>query len=803
MAVTMTAVELAAALRLGDSAEELAEVTRMLGYATEAVVQYAPLASDVAHTEAARRLCGYLYDQPEAGRGDAYSNALRNSGAGRMLLPFRVHRAGAASDGDLAAAQTAVGSVGNPVIGLDIQAGQLVVTFADGTTDTLDLPAGMGVDGLDQTARDSAAQAAQDVIDHNAANDSHEDIRTAIAGRVDQNQVEQTAQRLIDSAGHASNTEIVAATDAIARNATALTTHEGTPHGGSGGESATPTPPVVLVDAELFTAYGDITIPGWRGYDFIQLLFTNGADTFQSEPVNSARLIALSPVIVSMSRNVGWRLTIDASDDDVITIATTGGNTIAAPTATSTMTVIAWFAGTVVGEGSGTVDQTARDTAIAHAANANAHHTPPVVGEVGTVDQTARDTAVAHAADANAHHTPPVGEGGEAGDDAYDWATVGNDPLLVPTDKINFSSVQNQLDDIVDQIAHSAGTITAVVPTVGSGQDSLRYTLPNNLNGQYDVSVRVKARVQINEFANISGNLHIIEDGGNGLNAAIPEKTHNLHHAHDGVVNFIRKGLTIALGVNQIDFRALVTGQNPPDVHFVELENLTLTDTSLVNAGNVNPFIADWAEAGNTDPVPDAKLTEVRSWARASAHGTDYPFAQQLGGFNPFDIAEIPNGEDQKFFYHAVVQRDPDATLAYVGGSWAKEVLGGGAPAAFEDPLILETDLTTDYLTVLTIPSQSLTAGKKYRVTSTTFARAIGDAHHTLYVRLFLGTDIIVTAQTAIDPEGSSQGRWAMTVDKIVTMPTPAVTISVGYAETTASFVRVLVPSTLIVQEVS
>ena len=144
---------------------------------------------------------------------------------------------------------------------------------------------------------------------------------------------------------------------------------------GGNGETptpATPTPPVVLVDGELYTAYGDITIPGWRGYDFLQLLFTNGTDTFQSEPINTVQLIARSPVVVSMSRNVGWRLTISTTDDNVITLATTGGNTIAAPTATSTMTVIAWFAGTVVGGGGDGTDQTARMAAAAAQADADA-----------------------------------------------------------------------------------------------------------------------------------------------------------------------------------------------------------------------------------------------------------------------------------------------------------------------------------------------------------------------------------------------------------------------------------------------
>ena len=94
MAVTITAEELRAALRLNDTAEETAEVTRLLAYCTEAVTQHAPDASETAMNEAVRRLAGYLFDQPEAGRGMAYANAMRSSGAARMLLPYRIHRAG-------------------------------------------------------------------------------------------------------------------------------------------------------------------------------------------------------------------------------------------------------------------------------------------------------------------------------------------------------------------------------------------------------------------------------------------------------------------------------------------------------------------------------------------------------------------------------------------------------------------------------------------------------------------------------------------------------------------------------------
>ena len=96
MPVTLTVAELLGALRLGNSAEEVTEATRLLAYCSEAVTQYAPDASATAMNEAVRRLAGYLFDMPEAARGDAYANAMRNSGAARMLLPYRVHRLGIA-----------------------------------------------------------------------------------------------------------------------------------------------------------------------------------------------------------------------------------------------------------------------------------------------------------------------------------------------------------------------------------------------------------------------------------------------------------------------------------------------------------------------------------------------------------------------------------------------------------------------------------------------------------------------------------------------------------------------------------
>ena len=140
MAVTITLAQLSNAMRVGQSTLEQEQVTRLLAYASDAVILHAPGADDTAHNEAVVRLAGYLFDQPPVTRGEGYSNALRSSGAARMLLPYRIHRAGSTSEA-VAAAQQAVGTVGNPVINVTISGETLTIHYADSTTSDIALPA--------------------------------------------------------------------------------------------------------------------------------------------------------------------------------------------------------------------------------------------------------------------------------------------------------------------------------------------------------------------------------------------------------------------------------------------------------------------------------------------------------------------------------------------------------------------------------------------------------------------------------------------------------------------------------------
>ena len=131
--MALTDAQLLAALRLSDSPEETQQVTRLRPVARTMVDQFAPAAPEHIKDEATVRIAGYYFDAPYASRGTSLANALANSGAGALLLPYREHRAGGI--------RTA------PDLG----------AFDSGFSDAFDTePLSIGVD---QTARDAAAAA--------------------------------------------------------------------------------------------------------------------------------------------------------------------------------------------------------------------------------------------------------------------------------------------------------------------------------------------------------------------------------------------------------------------------------------------------------------------------------------------------------------------------------------------------------------------------------------------------------------------------------------------------------------------
>ena len=337
MAVTIE--QLAAALRLGDGEDAPDEpvaglIARLLGVSQAFVAIAAPDAPEAISDEATIRMTATLYDAPTAAAGDRYAAAWRNSGAEALVSRWVVRRAGSDGEGVPTGGQS---NGGQSTGGLDDdQVRAIVQTLLE---EHADLPT------VHHTPPEGGGDG-QDVATHNAADDAHEDIREAVEGRVTQDTVEETAQRLINAAGHATNVDLGRAGDRIDENRDNLTDHEATPHGGGNGGTptpATPTPPAVLVDAVVYSAHGDVTAAGWRDYDFVQLFYAVGGNTYITPPMNTVQLIGLSPLLFGMSRNVAWTLAISTTDDDVINVTqAVGGNTVPAPTATSTMTVIAW-----------------------------------------------------------------------------------------------------------------------------------------------------------------------------------------------------------------------------------------------------------------------------------------------------------------------------------------------------------------------------------------------------------------------------------------------------------------------------
>ena len=332
MAVDVT--QLAASLRLTDGTEAPAEpilsiLTRLLGVSEAFVELRAPGCPPAAREEAIVSMASYMYDRPKAAAERRYADAWANSGAAFIVAPWVVQRLGDAtgealppsSGGGLSDAERA------RLLPDNAADGQVAVyQDASGQWIAEDVSEGEGGGTEDAVARAAAAAAAQDVIDHDSAGDAHEDIRDAATAA-------QTAADGAQTSADAAQTDI----DDHEANHPGGETPTPTP--------ATPTPPTVLVDAAAYAAHGDVTVAGWRDYDFVQLFYTN-TDTFTTPAVSAVQLIAFTSLIVPIGRNVEWTLSIDAADDDVINTAqSSSGNAVAAPTATSTITVIAWRAG--------------------------------------------------------------------------------------------------------------------------------------------------------------------------------------------------------------------------------------------------------------------------------------------------------------------------------------------------------------------------------------------------------------------------------------------------------------------------
>ena len=99
MAVTITALQLAAELRISDGTTALIEpqasiISRVLGTATAIVERYAPNAPESIQNEAVVRLAAFLYDAPP-GSSTRFVNAFDLSGAKALLASYRSLRASA------------------------------------------------------------------------------------------------------------------------------------------------------------------------------------------------------------------------------------------------------------------------------------------------------------------------------------------------------------------------------------------------------------------------------------------------------------------------------------------------------------------------------------------------------------------------------------------------------------------------------------------------------------------------------------------------------------------------------------
>ena len=95
--MALTDGQLAEALRI-DAAAVDGALTRLREGVTALVAERAPDAPDPIKDLAVQRMAAYIYDQPEATRGQGFGNAWQNSGAASLCARWIARRALAVDD---------------------------------------------------------------------------------------------------------------------------------------------------------------------------------------------------------------------------------------------------------------------------------------------------------------------------------------------------------------------------------------------------------------------------------------------------------------------------------------------------------------------------------------------------------------------------------------------------------------------------------------------------------------------------------------------------------------------------------
>ena len=395
MAITITVAELMVEMRLSQSPEELAIATRLHQLASDVVEKHLGAAFATTResvvNESTILIAAYLYDKPTASAGDGFANAVRNSGAGRIMLPYVVHRAGYADA--VEAANEAVGTVGNPVTGIDVTGEVLTVSFADGTTETHTLPSGGGGGGVDQVARDSA-QAALAAANGKA---SQSDIDDALTTHSDRANVHHTPPSVPELTFDGITLPANPVPMRVAWGGDRQFNESEFLAGAVGDSSGLAQPPL---PTGLSTGYVGIWIAD--SHTIIDVLRSVGGGA--PETIFPALVPDTDRLILTVDGVHGfyWPSSHRHSfSGDVYSAEISGDHVASRP----------WVRGQIE----------------THTARASAHHVKTAVPNINSAIQT-------HAQDPNAHHTPPTG-GGDGEPTFTELATLTGD-----SNRRNFSA---------------------------------------------------------------------------------------------------------------------------------------------------------------------------------------------------------------------------------------------------------------------------------------------------------------------------------------------------------------------------
>ena len=161
--------------------------------------------------------------------------------------------------------------------------------------------------------------------------------------------------------------------------------------------------------------------------------------------------------------------------------------------------------------------------------------------------------------------------------------TDGADTVNINMPEYDDSSIVEQLGDVIDALSHTEDK-TPIDGVLGASNTTLRYTIPDDLDGFYNFHVTVHSAVQVGQFTHLTNRTRIsVQSNITGIAA----ESWTLSTDRDNSRTYVVRDVAVSPGAGQhITFTVILVDNDNFNVHFTGVEQMQLSE-HVVGAGTM------------------------------------------------------------------------------------------------------------------------------------------------------------------------------------------------------------------------